>query len=152
MSDWISTSTALRLLQALSFVWAGLVLGISFLEAPVKFTAPSVTRAIGLDVGRHVFAALNKVEVGLGVLVLILLFTGWPESVMRWTLAVVVGILALQTFWLLPILSGQAEAIIEGGSGPQANYAHLGYIFLEAIKVGSLLYVGWRIVPSQGAV
>jgi hypothetical protein len=33
------------LLVASCFLWAGMILGISFLETPVKFTAPSVTLA-----------------------------------------------------------------------------------------------------------
>jgi hypothetical protein len=45
----------------IEFIWAGMLSGRSFLEAPVKFTAPSITLAIGLDVGRHVFAVFNKV-------------------------------------------------------------------------------------------
>ena len=148
MPPLISTPTALRLLQALSFVWAGLVLGISFLEAPVKFTAPSLTRAVGLDVGRHVFAALNKVEIGLGVLALGLLFLAGPDPRIRWGLGGVLLILVLQTGWLLPVLSQQAETIIQGGKGPAANYAHLAYVFLEVAKVAGLLVVGWCAAPS----
>lgn len=147
MSSFVSTPTALRLLQALSFVWAGLVLGISFLEAPVKFTAPSVTRAIGLDVGRHVFAALNKVEIGFGVLALGLLIAAGPGPRVRWALVGVLVLLAFQTGWLLPILREQATTIIQGGEAPDSNYAHVAYIFLEAAKVASLLYAGWLIAP-----
>lgn len=41
---------------ALTFVWLGMVLAISFLEAPLKFRAPGVTLPIGLGIGRLVFA------------------------------------------------------------------------------------------------
>jgi hypothetical protein len=57
-------------------------------------------------------------------------------------------ILVLQTGWLLPVLSQQAETIIQGGEGPAANYAHLGYIFLEVAKGAGLLVVGWQAAPS----
>jgi hypothetical protein len=50
---------------AVIFVWVGLVLAISFLEAPLKFRAPGVTIPIGLGIGRLVFRALNTVEVVL---------------------------------------------------------------------------------------
>jgi len=143
MSSFVSTSTAVQLLQALSFVWAGLVLGISFLEAPVKFTAPSVTREIGLDVGRHVFAALNKVEIGLGLLALGLLFADGPGSPVRWVLVGVLVILAVQTGWLLPVLREQAATIIQGGKVSDSSYVHVAYIFLDVAKVVGLLYVGW---------
>lgn len=140
---------ALRLLQALSFVWAGLVLGISFLEAPVKFTAPSLSRAVGLDVGRHVFAALNKVEIGFGVLGLGLWFLAGFDPRVQWGFAGVIVILVLQTAWLLPVLSEQAQTIIQGGGGSSAGYTHVAYIFLEVAKVAGLLYIGWCITPSS---
>ena len=41
------------------FVWLGMVLAISFLEAPLKFRAPGVTLQLGLGIGRLVFRALN---------------------------------------------------------------------------------------------
>ena len=46
-------------------VWLGFVLGISFLEAPLKFRAPGITRELGLGIGKLVFGALNKVELVL---------------------------------------------------------------------------------------
>ena len=48
---------------AVTFVWLGMVLAISFLEAPLKFRAPNVTLQIGLGIGRLVFRALNAAEV-----------------------------------------------------------------------------------------
>ncbi len=47
---------------AATFVWLGMVLAISFIEAPLKFRAPGVTLQIGLGIGRLVFRALNGVE------------------------------------------------------------------------------------------
>lgn len=50
---------------AVAFVWLGMVLAISFLEAPLKFTAPGVTLPTGLGIGRRVFRALNACELVL---------------------------------------------------------------------------------------
>ena len=44
-------------------VWLGMLLGISFMEAPLKFRAPNMTIALGLGIGQLVFSALNKVEI-----------------------------------------------------------------------------------------
>ena len=41
----------------LACVWLGMVLAISFLEAPLKFRAPGVTLALGLSIGRVVYGA-----------------------------------------------------------------------------------------------
>jgi hypothetical protein len=40
---------------AVACVWLGMVLAISFLEAPLKFRAPGVTLAVGLGIDRLVF-------------------------------------------------------------------------------------------------
>lgn len=143
----LDQETALRLLQGLCFVWVGLVAGISFLEAPVKFTAPSVTRAIGLDVGRHVFVVLNRVELGFAAIALVLLLVGQPGTVVQWTTVGVGAVLLTQTLWLLPVLRAQATSIIEGDLQQASEYVHLGYIFLEVLKVGSLACIGWWTVP-----
>jgi hypothetical protein len=42
---------------AVPFLWLGMVLAISFLEAPLKFRAPGITLALGLGIGRLVFRA-----------------------------------------------------------------------------------------------
>jgi hypothetical protein len=52
------------------FVWLGMVVAISFMEAPLKFHAPGVTLQIGLGIGRLVFRALNAAELVLAMAVL----------------------------------------------------------------------------------
>ncbi|MGI9238139.1 MAG: hypothetical protein ACR2QZ_12120, partial [Woeseiaceae bacterium] len=54
------------------FLWVGVTVGISMIATPVRFTATSITRPIALDVGRVVFAALNKAELVLLVVLLII--------------------------------------------------------------------------------
>ncbi len=56
-------STEASIAIAITFLWLGMVLAISFLEAPLKFRAPNVTLQIGLGIGRLVFRMLNSVEV-----------------------------------------------------------------------------------------
>jgi len=48
--------------SGIALVWSSFVLAISFLEAWVKFKAPFLRPYIAVDVGRHVFAALNAAE------------------------------------------------------------------------------------------
>jgi hypothetical protein len=40
--------TSGALVSAFTFTWLGMVIGISFIEAPVKFRAPGVTIPLGL--------------------------------------------------------------------------------------------------------
>ena len=55
-------SGAHGLAAAVIFTWLGMVIAISFIEAPLKFRAPGVTLPIGLGIGRLVFRALNTTE------------------------------------------------------------------------------------------
>ena len=75
------------------FVWLGMVLAISFLEAPLKFRAPNVTLPIGLGIGRLVFRALNAVEVVFAILILVACIVS-PPSVCA-TMALAVATVAL---------------------------------------------------------
>ncbi len=53
------------------FLWTGITIGVSMIATPVRFTAETITRPIALDVGRVVFAALNKAELAALVVLLI---------------------------------------------------------------------------------
>jgi hypothetical protein len=128
-------------LAALCFVWSGMVLGISFLEAPVKFTAPSVTLPVGLDVGRHVFGAFNKVELGWTFLSIVLVVWTRSERAVWLPLAGAALIVALQTFWLLPLLHIRVEMILNEQSLPPATY-HIAYVALELLKLAGLVTAG----------
>jgi hypothetical protein len=61
---------------AVTFVWLGMVLAISFLEAPLKFRAHGVTIPIGLGIGRLVFRALNLVEAAFAAAVVAAVIAG----------------------------------------------------------------------------
>ena len=98
------------------FIWIGLVFGISFLEAWLKFRAPGLTLQVGLGIGRLVFNALNKVEWVFASLILGI-FIWNRQTYMVWSniyflLALV--ILIAQTIWLLPLLDKKAVDIING--------------------------------------
>ena len=70
-----------RILQiAIPFIWFGAVAAISFMEAPLKFTAPNITLPLGLEIGYVIFHALNKVEIVLGVLFLVSIIFAKPDK------------------------------------------------------------------------
>ena len=48
------------ILMMIALLWAGMILGISFLESWVKFRTPGLSKAIGLEVGRTVFGVFHK--------------------------------------------------------------------------------------------
>ena len=55
----------------MAFIWLGMVLAISFLEAPLKFRAPGITIELGVGIGRLVFTALNRVELVFGLVIVV---------------------------------------------------------------------------------
>jgi hypothetical protein len=59
----IVTDLAVRVGAAATLVWLGMVLAISFLEAPLKFRAEGLDLRVGLAIGRIVFRGLNVVEI-----------------------------------------------------------------------------------------
>jgi hypothetical protein len=95
-------------------------------------------------VGRHVFAVLNKVEIGFTLVSLLLLLRGgWPARVAG-LLTGLAGLVALQTLWLLPALDARALVYISGDTPP--SRLHLLYVALEAAKVTGLLVLGtWQV-------
>ncbi|HET6628930.1 MAG TPA: hypothetical protein VFG91_04070 [Woeseiaceae bacterium] len=131
----------------LAFVWFGVTAGISLLETPVKFTAPTITRAAALDVGRVVFGALNKVELALLILLLVLVRVSGRSRELFAPCAGLVLILVAQSVWLLPELSARAESIVHGVE-PGASIVHGAYSVLELAKLLLLLYVGFKSAES----
>ena len=129
------------LLVGIAFLWAGFIGAISFLEAPVKFQAPSITLATGLDVGRHVFAALNKVELVFSITMLVSIFLLNEPWKLKCLAVFIALILVVETFWLLPVLDQRVLLIISGKS-QSGGMEHLIYIVADAIKLIALLSLG----------
>ena len=65
---------------AVTFVWLGMVLAISFLETPLRFRAPGVDLRTGLAIGRLVFRALNTAEIVFAAALLTCVFTAAPDG------------------------------------------------------------------------
>jgi len=131
----------------LCFAWFGMTAGISFLEAPVKFTAPLITRVVALDVGRVVFTALNKAELAALVLTLVLVRTSGLARLLWAPCLLLTLILLLQSVWLLPELSERSLQIAQGIE-PEQSPAHLLYGVLELAKLGLLLIIGFRALRA----
>jgi len=134
-------SAAAAVAAATTFVWLGMVLAISFLEAPLKFRAPGVTLQVGLGIGRLVFRALNAVEVIFAVVVLAALTAGSPPVSATVAVVVAVVVLVVQLLLVRPRLTRRSDAVLAGPDAPR-SHAHYAYIALETAKVVTLLVGG----------
>lgn len=125
---------------ALAAIWFGMLVGVSFLAAPAKFLAPSLSLPVALDVGRHTFMVFNRTEWLLSfALIGLILFGPWSRVSVTGG-AVVVALVAAETFWLLPLLDRRVDVII-AGQQPAPSRLHALYILFEVTKLFGLLLI-----------
>jgi hypothetical protein len=130
---------------AAAFVWLGMVLAISFLEAPLKFRASGITLPLGLGIGRLVFRALNGCEAVLAGALLVGSVLGRSPAV-RLTLATALAVVLLVlVVGLRPWLDRRAQAIIAGANRTPSR-GHGSYIVVEVVTVALLLAAGTVVV------
>lgn len=129
------------------FIWIGFIAAISFMEAWLKFRAEGVTQSIGLSIGSLVFNALNKVEISLSIIIVTALY--FSKHLLRQKhfikLLIPLFILIGQSIYLLPILDKRVELIIKN-TVIESSYHHFLYVFLEVIKLVTLLIIGIQIL------
>lgn len=134
---------------AVTFVWAGFVGAISFMEAWLKFTAPGVTLVAGLSIGKVIFTALNRVEI---IFALVLLITLTARQT-QWSFAdaglpvLIILILFVQSIWVLPMLSTRINIYLAGNT-PGPSNLHYYFLALESAKLIALLCYGFKqLIP-----
>lgn len=132
---------------AVTFVWLGMVLAISFLEAPLKFRAPNVTLQIGLGIGRLVFRALNTVEVVLGLVVLAVIIADPPAPAVVVAFVIAFAALALQLVAVRPRLNRRSDKVLAGLNAPRSR-GHYAYVGFELVKVIALAGAGILLLSS----
>lgn len=135
--------------HALPVVWIGMLVAISFLEAPLKFQAPGITIPLGLGIGRLVFGALNLVEALL--LVLLTVVTFWPRAarVARdriWWWAALAAVFLFKVAVVRPPLNARTDLVLAGAEPGQSiwhyvyiacDVATLALLFVLALQAGA---------------
>lgn len=138
-------------LAVVALLWAGMVLGISVLETPVKFTAPLLTRAVALDVGRTVFRAFGYVEIFWSALSALLILIATRRAALprlsTFAFAYCWLAVAFQTAVLRPALWARADLVIAGKSLPIAPY-HIYYTGSELLKLIALIVAGIVLIKA----
>jgi hypothetical protein len=139
--------TGTQVAVAAVFVWLGMVLAISFVEAPLKFRAPGVTLQVGLGIGRLVFRALNVFEYVFVIVIGTALFTRETAAALNIAVCVAVGALLAQTILVRPLLTRRTDAVLDGDAGRRSG-AHFAYGALELVKVIALAWTGVLLVTA----
>lgn len=135
------TTASAGVTAAVAFAWLGMVLGISFLEAPLKFRAPGVTLVLGLGIGRIVFGALNRVEVAALAVLAAAVALAAPGPVLIVLTALLAALVAAQLLGVRPRLNVRSDRVLAGEDVPRSR-EHLVYVACEVVKVALLVATG----------
>ncbi len=125
-------------LSRLAFIWAGLVLGVSFIATPAKFQAGSLSLATALEVGRATFRTMAVAEVGLIAIGIFLIIRSKNWRTPFWIAPVV---FAIEWGAIMPLLSARTDAVLAGQERP-GGQLHVVFIVLELVKIVALLWCG----------
>jgi hypothetical protein len=125
-----------------------MTVGVTLIATPMRFAAESITRPVALDVGRVVFAALNKAELlALVLLLIVVRVSDRSRDLWAWC-SVLALILVAQGAWLIPELSARTDIILAGAE-PPPSHAHAIYSTLELTKMAMLLFLGARSIAER---
>ncbi|CAN5487973.1 hypothetical protein BH11ARM1_BH11ARM1_00970 [soil metagenome] len=128
-----------------ALLWAGIVIGCSFIATPAKFKAPSLSLLTALEIGRVTFRTTMLVELALIIIgVELLVRLRRLRSLFWWAMVIFV----VQWLGVMPLLNTQTDLAVKGSllHGPPW---HLVYIFLEVVKVLLLLSVAFRTKETK---
>jgi hypothetical protein len=134
-----------KFIAILVLLWAGMILGISFLESWAKFRTPNLSKAIGLEVGRTVFDFFHKTQCGLLLIIITISLFAKCGSVVWLIIASLTVILTFQLVGLFPMLSRHVDRILSGGV-ISASLTHTLYGICEMSKFMVLILLGVNLM------
>lgn len=143
----IQGPVAPRVVAAAALLWLGMVLAISFLEAPLKFRAPGLDLRTGLAIGRIVFRALNLAEVAWAVIIAGCLLVEPPSFTLTIAALASVGLLMAQLGLVRPAVNRRSNEVLSGTDAPRSSMHHV-YVAFEAAKVLALIILSIGLMSN----
>ncbi len=127
------------------FLWAGAVIGHSFIATPAKFKAQGLDKPLALEIGRVTFTLFNKIEfIFLSLIFLIMLIN--QANSYSWIIFTLITLsLLLQVFGIRPALFARATAY-QRGIIPPPSIHHKLYALLEGAKFLLLIGLGTSLL------
>jgi len=92
-------------------LWVGGMAALDFIDAPLRFATPAISRNQAVALGQAVFARFNRTEVALGI---VALAGAVAARSPRWTVvltAVMLALAAVQTVYLTPEITRLAAGL-----------------------------------------
>ncbi|CEI86832.1 hypothetical protein RMCBS344292_01260 [Rhizopus microsporus] len=148
-------------LTLLNAIWFATTLNLSYLETPLLANVPSLDEWQKLDVGRHRFSWINKIEAAVSLISLDM-FLNWNgriikhnrfvDNALKAAVIAPVAITVIQSVYFLPRLNKRAAQVSRAevttkelwDRDPFFLKGHRGYIALDTIKVSALAVAGLR--------
>ena len=134
-------------------LWLGLLIGISFIETPLKFLAPGMTLGLGLGIGQLVFTAMNIVEVVLFLVLAASCIKRGLDRAFLWVVASTGLVLLAKIGLIRPFLAQRTEAVLAGveAGGSSWHYFYIAADGLLTVLLVTLLVMGVRrwVLPGR---
>ncbi|QBA23863.1 hypothetical protein EU348_11475 [Chryseobacterium indologenes] len=113
----------------------GMFITISFLETPMKFQVPGITLPTALGLGKIMFGLSSKIQWGFLLVILILMSVSRKNytKIDFIILIILFSILAIEQFWLLPILDSRVD-LLSSGKSLSPTPLHDYFIYAETAK------------------
>ncbi|KAI9259071.1 hypothetical protein BY458DRAFT_541265 [Sporodiniella umbellata] len=146
-------------LTLLNALWFATTLNLSYLETPLLANVPSLDEWQKLDVGRHRFNWINKIEATVSLVSLDLFLNwhgritrhnGFVDTTLKAAAIAPIAITVIQSLYFLPRLNKRAVQVSRGETTTRQLWekdpfflkGHRGYITLDTIKIGALAVAG----------
>lgn len=126
---------------AVPWLWIGMVLAISFMEAPLKFRAPGITTDLGVGIGRLVFRALNRIETAFAVAVVVALLAGELGTPTTWVSSAIAIAMLVSKYELRRRMDRRARRVLTDRKPSPA--LHVLYVVAEVVTVVALATLGF---------
>lgn len=124
--------------QAICLLWAGSIIGLSFIATPAKFLVVDLDLITAIKVGRETFRIFNWWEMVMCCALLLTNLLNHRNKRLAVYTAIVTLLLAIQLGIVKPILNGHTETLITDLIRTKAP-SHTLYVVFEALKVFVLL-------------
>lgn len=113
----------------------GMLMTISFLETPLKFQVPGITLPTALGLGKLMFGIFSKIQWGFLIVILVLMLISRRNytKIDFILLAILILLLALEQFWLLPVLDSRVD-LLSAGKALSPTPLHDYFIYAETAK------------------
>lgn len=145
---WSDTRLTAGLRSALPPIWLGLIIGISLIEAPLKFQAPGITIPLGLGIGRLVFTAMNAAELVIAALLLIAVLRRGVPWFQRWIAVALTGVLLVKVALIRPPLNRRTDMVLAGIDGGGSSWHYL-YIAADGLLIVGLVVLIVSVIRSS---